>query len=188
MAKDPTPGTRSYNLRERCIDKFTSDMLDSSSLITPMLSPRKLSLDQIKLRYQGIRECYKTASDMAVRFYIQRAGIKFDESVKEVAAYKIPRDDENALNRWVASVFNCSGTNTDDLFEGKRAVMVLWPATWIIQWKVSPDIRERWQEMDAKYPPNYDLAYRDARGVHHGVISSGIVLVEKDGREPPLTE
>lgn len=123
-----------------------------------------------------------------VRFYIQRAGIKFDESVKEVAAYKIPRDDENALNRWVASVFNCSGTNTDDLFEGKRAVVVLWPATWIIQWKVSPDIRERWQEMDAKYPPNYDLAYRDARGVHHGVISSGIVLVEKDGREPPLTE
>jgi hypothetical protein len=185
-AKDVKPGIRSYNLRERCIDQFTSNILDNSSLISPMLSPRELSPDETKLRYREIRMCYKKACDMAVLFYVQKGGIQFDESVKEVAPYQIPSRHPYAINRWVASNFNKPAR--DEFLEGRRAVLVLWPATWIIEWEVSPNVRKSREEMDAKYPPDYDRCYRDAQGVHHGVISSGIVIVEKDGREPPLLE
>lgn len=122
---------------------------------------------------------------MAVRFYLQEAGIKFDESVKEVAPYQMPSRNPDDINRWVASTFNAPGIYKE-LLERRRVVLVLWPATWIIEWKVSPLVRKSREKIDAKYPPDYDRCYRDEKGVHHAVISSGVVMVEKDGREPPL--
>jgi hypothetical protein len=122
---------------------------------------------------------------MAVRFSLQKAGFQFDESVKEVAPYQMPSRHPDDINRWVASDFNAPGIYKE-LLEGRRAVLVLWPATWIIEWKVSPHVRKLREEIDAKYPPDYDRCYRDENGVHHAVISPGVVIVEKDGREPPL--
>lgn len=163
MAKDVTPGIRAYNLRERCIDHFTSKILDSSSLIAPMLSSRQLSPEETKTRFRGLRDCYKKACNMAVRFSLQKAGFRFDESVKEVAPYQLPSNDPNDINRWVASTF-IGPSIYKELLEGRRAVLALWPATWIIEWKVSPDVRKLLEEIDAIHPPDYDRCYRDGKG------------------------
>lgn len=109
MAKDVTSGIRAYILRERCIDQFTSNILDNSSPISPMLSSRDLSPDETKSRYRGIRNCYKKACKIAVRFSLQKAGFQFDESVKEVAPYQMPSRHPDDINRWVASDFNAPG-------------------------------------------------------------------------------
>lgn len=186
-AKDITPGTRAYNLRERCIDQFTTNMLDDSSLISPILS-RELSLDQTRSRYYGIRRVYKNACKMAVCFSLQEAGFKFDENVNQVSPYKVPTRDQFTINRWQASAFNAPGVY-EKFLGGKRVAMVLWPATWMIDWHVPPDFRFKSQEeIDAQCPPDHDRYYRDEKGALHRVISSGVVLVEKDGREPPLEE
>lgn len=181
-AKDTTPGTRAYNLRERCIDQFTANILDDSSLISPILSPRELSLDETRRRYHGVRQCYKKASEMAVRISLHENGFHFDENVNQVAPYQMPIRNGFTINRWEASAFNASGVY-DEFFEGKRVVMVLWPATGMIRWK-----DRRSLAVDAEYPPDYDRCYRDENGDRHSLISSGVVLVEKDGREPPLEE
>jgi hypothetical protein len=185
MARDVTPGIRSYNLRARCIDQFTVNMLDSSSLISPMLSTKELSQEQVQSRYHGMRECYSTACRIAVGLYSQKAGFHFDESVKEVARYQIP--DKDKVNRWVASTFNAPDIYREFL-SGREVVMVLWPAIWITEWKVPADIKYWREKHDAEHPPDYDQCYRDEKGVHHAVIASGVVLVEKDGGESPLDE
>jgi hypothetical protein len=185
MAKDVTPGIRSYNLRQKCIDQFTADILHSSSLISPMLSTEELSPERIQSRYRAMRECYSTATEIAVRLYVQEGGFNFDESVEKVAPYQVP--DKVKANRWVAATLNAPDMDQPS-FEGRRAVMILWPTTWITEWKVPADIKKWREEYDAKHPPDYDWCYRDEKGVHHAVIASGIVLYEKDGRELPLSE
>jgi hypothetical protein len=40
----------------------------------------------------------------------------------------------------------------------------------------------------ANYPPDYDQCYRDEMGVYNVIVASGIVAVEKDGREPPMND
>ncbi|KAJ5407456.1 hypothetical protein N7465_008740 [Penicillium sp. CMV-2018d] len=119
---------------------------------------------------------------MAVRFSLHENGFHFDEKVNQVAPYQMPIRNGFTINRWEASAFNASGVY-DEFFEGKRVVMVLWPANWMIMWK-----DRRSLAVDAEYPPDYDRCYRDENGDHHSLISSGVVLVEKDGREPPLEE
>ncbi|KAJ5577925.1 uncharacterized protein N7459_006889 [Penicillium hispanicum] len=195
--KDVTPGLRSYNIREKCIDQFTTNILDSSSLIAPILSSKELSQDQTRLRYRGIRRCYKSACKMAVRFSLHTPGIRFDDNVTEVAPYKVPRYDPHGLdvNRWVASIF--SGPSIyKELLEGRRVVLVLWPATWMIEWhepphirrwrELSADVRKRREEKLARYITDYDRQYRDENGDEHVITASGIVVVEKDGRESPI--
>lgn len=109
MEKEAIPGIRAYKLREKCIDQSTSNILDSSSLISPMLSQRELSPDETKSRYLGIRNCYKNAGKVAARLYLQKAGFQSDESVKEVAPYQIHSRNPDNINRWVASAFNAPG-------------------------------------------------------------------------------
>ena len=157
--KDITPGTRAYSLRERCIDQFTTNMLDDSSLISPILSGRELSLNQTRSRYYEMRRCYKNACKMAVCFSLQEAGFQFDENANQVTPYKIPIRDQFTINRWQASVFNAPGVY-DEFFEGKIVSMVLWPATWMTDWNVPPDFRFKSQEeIDARCPPDYDWYY-----------------------------
>lgn len=124
---------------------------------------------------------------MAVCFSLQKAGFQCDENVNQVAPYKMPIRDQFTINRWHGSVFNAPGVY-DEFLDGKRVAMVLWPATWMIEWDVPLDFRKTREEIDAQYPPDYDRCYRDEKGLRHRVISSGVVLVEKDGRERPLEE
>lgn len=148
-----------------------------------MLSTKELSPEQIKFRYHGMRRCYSTASEIAVLLYIQEAGFRFDDSVKKLAPYRLP--DKEKANRWVASTFNAPDIYGQYL-KGGRVVMILWPTIWVTQWEVPANTKHWWHKYSAKNPPDYDRSYRDKEGVQHAVIASGVVLVEKNGEEPPL--
>ena len=90
------------------------------------------------------------------------------------------------LERWLASKY-CAEHVYDQLFNDKRPVLVMWPTIWQIRWKKVPH-RERKEigECEAKEPIDYDRFYRDEQGSIHRLVASGVVMVEKDGREPPL--
>jgi hypothetical protein len=132
-----------------------------------------------------MRECYSTASEIAILLYIQEFGFHFDDSVKKVAPYQLP--DKGKPNRWVASTLNAPDIYLQYL-QGGRVVMILWPTIWLTNPEIRDVTKHWWDKYWAKNPTDYDRCYRDEEGVFHAVIASGVVVVEKNGEEPPLDE
>lgn len=76
--------------------------------------------------------------------------------------------------------------------DGKKAVLIMWPATWMTRWKPADrewwenrykDHREAYENYCDGYGSPLDRGYFDEKGDHHLVLASGFVIVEKLGDE-----
>ncbi|KAJ5087390.1 hypothetical protein N7456_011006 [Penicillium angulare] len=184
-ANDRTIGIRSYNTREAYINRLVKNMLAPDSLIFPMRpqdDPQKEQLEQYtRCRAQGLRKCYKRASDCAVRMWSLNHRIEFDANIHGIGPYKNGPRGLHELETPRKNWYPCRMNHCESIVDlpGRRTVMISWPAIWYILYdKRNKDGEiERVARRKAGYWEERDWWYVDEQGWSHEIAVPGSVLL-----------
>ncbi|KAJ5726667.1 uncharacterized protein N7483_008024 [Penicillium malachiteum] len=142
-AWDCTTGIRSWNIRQRYVNQLVRNMLDRSSLISPMLldhDPKKELDSEHPFHRDGLlRRCYEQACDFAVQMWVRdESMIRFEDKINKIGPYTLPKYPDGAgtrtTKRWWSGGHDGHDTLFDgltgELHEGRETTMILWPAIW----------------------------------------------------------
>ncbi|KAJ5720066.1 hypothetical protein N7493_006944 [Penicillium malachiteum] len=196
-AWDTTTGVRSWNIRQRYVNQLVRNMLDRSSLISPMLldhDPKKELETEEPFRREGLlRQCYELACDFGVQLWVNSLSFRFEENINEIGPYtKRPASRQSLLRhkRWWAGGQHFSDTPVDyakDNEAGRQAVVIFWPTIWCV-WN-GQDGKESLYSYGGRKGvegvEHKEWIYVDDRDWVYEVLASGHVYIAGKGKVKP---
>ncbi|KAJ5721017.1 uncharacterized protein N7483_008951 [Penicillium malachiteum] len=197
-AWDCTTGIRSWNIRQRYVNQLVRNMLDRSSLISPMLLdhvPEKELDTKEPFRRDGLlRRCYEQACEFAVQMWTRDgSAFRFDENINEIGPFtelENPERDKRHYKRWWTSGYDhydCPfDHSSEDSYKGRETAIIFWPTIWTIHYKhlhVPPRSREAFGGRSSI--EGREWIYMDDRDWLYEVLASGRVYLAGRGLVKP---
>ncbi|PLB51551.1 hypothetical protein P170DRAFT_422559 [Aspergillus steynii IBT 23096] len=164
QTRDSSVGVRSLRLRRRIARHLATKMLSKSSLLYPLI---KKDVDDRKKaeRFRWMVRIYRDAAKKSVMFWVDECGYEFHHDIHQVGL-----SDENSQFYQLEpqSFFACM-----DNPNGRRAVLLLAPLVWQLQFGFEPVTQEMLDDDCTPDPVDED-------GHPNSVVCRGQIVVSKD--------